>query len=32
MMTYEALAAFAQVGVLVVDIVALVIVLCNKKK
>jgi len=32
MMTYEALAAFAQVGVLIVDIVTLVVVLCNKKK
>ena len=32
MMTYEALTAFAQVGVLIVEIVAFVIALCNNKK
>ena len=32
MMTYEALIAFAQVAVLIVEIVALVIDICNNKK
>ncbi len=32
MMTYEAMMAFAQFGSLIVEIVTLVIVLCNKKK